>query len=478
MTDLLKLHRSAWNSDEYHSMQIENLVNIDASALKLKTEESFPKIAGWWMNDYELTRGEYSEELMAYRDISIVNLGSPGPDRLERLKTLIARVKTKKPSAKILGYVATNIDQNKNPANGSFYRAVWSTVEDGRAIGKDKRISPNYEDPVVSLLWATELRELMEETGFDGFVLDHIKSRRHLHGLTFSEQNKFIRDRAALLHDIRQALGPEAIILGIFGPWDPNDSHEKVYYDYATGHLQETTGQQWDSFQLIGKTADYQVNERDGIYLMGSNTETRCARVNMPDPQEMRYLTAWSCIHGSHVFIDRGGTNNGHNEFWWCDEWNADLGKPTGPPWTTGNMVARSFERGVVLLNSAHSLISRGEGNQKKYEWFPQWAADIYANPKLSEQCTLPKRLWSTRLRKWVGPGTTMYELLGGIPQFDADILVDRKVKSVDHSKLPRWEEYQPRIEELRDEARLAVGPRKGKYAWLKAWVSNKLRNR
>jgi len=136
-----------------------------------------------------------------------------------------------------------------------------------------------------------------------------------------------------LLSNVKQTLGPNKILIGNGGD---------AYSDLLSGVFYEhfpSSG--WD--QMMSK---YLAVGKVGVAMLNANN------ANQPgeDYQKMRFGLTSSLLGNGYYSYDLGDLS--HQQLWWYDEYEVDLGLPLGAAVKLDNGVwRRDFERSIVLVN-------------------------------------------------------------------------------------------------------------------------------
>ena len=164
---------------------------------------------------------------------------------------------------------------------------------------------------------------------------------------------------------------PNAILIGNGGnPW----SKACPYFRWANGVMNEnalgnewrdqTWDYQWEGIHAtMSKVTQRQPYQLLQVDIRRDRSQKECAvatSLSADDLRRFRYGLSMSLLCDDAYFgFDRGDCL--HGQLWWFDEYDANLGAPTGTfvcgKWANG-VYSREYKNGVVIANTSNMLLS------------------------------------------------------------------------------------------------------------------------
>ncbi|MBI4138651.1 VCBS repeat-containing protein [Candidatus Uhrbacteria bacterium] len=293
------------------------------------------------------------------------------PERMRELRLA-------NPGIKLLAYVSAGelADARAlgDPTSPSFHLSQIAPEEffmhqpDGRRMqwwpGAHLMNATDLGPAMSGQRWADALpefvaRELMSTGLWDGVFLDAAYSDiTHFFGTNIDPDGNGTANPAAsvnaawrsgmsrLLRNMRAALGPNRIIM--------NNS--------SASYASQVNGVLFENFPRYGWIAPFRElqdslakNASPKVSAINTNTNN----VETPsDYRLMRYGLGSALLADAYYSFDAG--DRGHQRTWWYDEYDASLGRPTGPARFVrasgrsdgSGLWMRNYQRGIVVVNS------------------------------------------------------------------------------------------------------------------------------
>jgi len=313
-----------------------------------KAEENYPKLVNLFYR-WDMTFDE--AEQLAKWDVLIIDMdvATYSPQSLRRLKEI-------NPNIKLLAYLASQeIRGDSCKLDGTLRQNLCQRICKNCWL-KDRygrKISWWPGNPIIDVTnasWQKALPKFIEEEiidpGYwDGVFLDNVWGGITFLNKTVKLQNRYYTSKnkrvdtlwvagmRKLLSNVKQTLGPNKILIGNGGD---------AYSDLLSGVFYEhfpSSG--WD--QMMSK---YLAVGKVGVAMLNANN------ANQPgeDYQKMRFGLTSSLLGNGYYSYDLGDLS--HQQLWWYDEYEVDLGLPLGAAVKLDNGVwRRDFERSIVLVN-------------------------------------------------------------------------------------------------------------------------------
>lgn len=308
------------------------------------------------------------EERVAQWDVIILN-----PDHHLSLD----KIRETNPGIKILVWVSLRYPHPSLSLHRG-YRPSWnSKTVDGETLRfrDDNPITNLYADDYAFVYHVLDYLEERYHL-YDGVFYDCLWIRPHAgadqagadineDGILDERDVEAHQSAALVLLEETRDRFPDWIITGNPGiPWPA----WSVFYEYTHGNMHENAlGDQfgdpsWDFMWRSYKTVDQKSQEPTyhfisvdvraygRSYLQAASLH----RLTEDDLRRMRLGLVGSMLLDTGYFgFDRG--DSGHGEVWWFDEYDVDIGDPTGPysqdVYGPGTF-SREFENGLVILNN------------------------------------------------------------------------------------------------------------------------------
>jgi hypothetical protein len=262
------------------------------------------------------------------------------------------RLLEKNPNMVMLAEIRYHDGQpNMFPANSGF----WEHQADGHRIkNPDYKqfdlfdyANPKFQDHV-----AAQAKAALQSGAVDGVMLDWFHEGKG----PASDQAKL-----ALLHKVRDAVGPDALIMintnETTMPKEATSLVNGYYMESANTKEMNTPAQATKEWKQIQDTLDYaEKNGRSPHINMVETWWEKGSTDKRNELDKMRATTTMVMTHSDGYALFADPDNNGksqdhaHN---WYQFWNADVGRPLGGGTARGDgSCERQFQNGTVLSNA------------------------------------------------------------------------------------------------------------------------------
>ena len=353
------------------------LPNISLSATPDKN--TYPKLANYFL---KWTIADYEVEELSKWDLLILDM-----EVQENSRSQLERIRELNPDITILAYITSQ------EANANIYTSEWNKnailrkkLVDGIYDGwwlKDKngnRVSYWSGTYMLNLSDGAKLNSLNQRRNdyLPTFVKDNIISTGLWDGVFYDNiwgdvawvsgdfdadnngqtdsisavNENWAKGTAKMLQTTRDLIGDDYIILG----------NGKVYLDYQTflnGVMFEGFPASWES------NGDWSDILSTYLKIKNSNDSPQVTVINSYDSsqqnyQKMRFGLA-STLMESHGYYSFDFGSSSHNQTWWYDEYNINLGKAISSAYNLLDRIdtsykeglwRRDFEEGSVIINS------------------------------------------------------------------------------------------------------------------------------
>lgn len=336
---------------------------------------SFPRLANLYLKS-PLTDDEIDRLADWDTVVLAMSVQDTNPDAFKRLRE-------KNPDIIIIAYVITHsfpwywlpyMESEDGPwheIQDHMGDTWWALEDDGDNVvfwpGQYTIDPTNYAEKIDGERWNTYLPRFLEDrvmaTGYwDGIFFDNMwETASWVNDGNFDfDRDGEIDDPAdidrawkegmtTIVSETRERLGDDAILIS-------NGSNG--YMDYLNGRMFESFPSIWEG-EWAGSTPQYFRLSDDAVkpQLIIINGDTLNTG-KFDDWQDMRFALASTLLDDGFFSYDWGTED--HTQFWWYDEYDAALGRPTGDARNilTGKTKVeagvwrRDFEKGIVLVNS------------------------------------------------------------------------------------------------------------------------------
>lgn len=328
--------------------------------------ESAPLLANYILGT--LPTDQASIDTLAKYDVLVLS-----PEQGVVRREVINTIKAKNPDIILLAYVPSeswNEAWTKFPANTLYkdFRVQddwWLRGSNGSIVSnwpglKNVNLSQGWSDYILEFI----KNNILSQGIWDGVFFDIVNDGvSHVNGGDIDLNRDGIKDDSNLLNAewqkrtvylfnaARERLPVKYLLM--------NGSSLPIFQEYMNGRMYETFPTPWEaggnwSGIMTGLKRNQTMNTKPQLYIFNSNTNNTGKKT---DYKKMRFGLA-SSLMVDNVYFSFDYGDKDHNQTWWYDEYDVDLGEATGAANSqnggvqfTNDVWRRDFTNGIVLVN-------------------------------------------------------------------------------------------------------------------------------